>query len=226
MKFQDKLQIFRKEKGMSQEKLADKIGVSRQAVAKWETGQSCPDLDKIIALSDLLGVSVDSLVKDRDDENCLYQNARQLHCMDEEAIDFLIRAKKATYAGKGAESEPSRPKAHDLHYAEEPFLYIDTYLGGEKFAGEEAIWRDGAPFWSMNYIGRIMAPGFSAEFLKEALLLVPKEQPYRGPQVYRRGENQYHCVVNGEFEWFSGYEEIFRNDSKVYECIFHGGLVK
>ena len=78
----------------------------------------------------------------------------------------------------------------------------------------------------MNYVGRIVADGFSADFLKECLFLVPKECPYRGPLVYQKGDYKYHCIVNGEFEWFNGYEEIFYNDIKVYECIFHGGCIK
>ena len=78
----------------------------------------------------------------------------------------------------------------------------------------------------MNYIGRILADGFSGDFLKECLLLVPKEYPYRGPLVYHNGDYKYHCIVNGEFGWFNGYEEIFCNDIKVYECIFHGGYIK
>jgi transcriptional regulator with XRE-family HTH domain len=64
MCFAEKLQKLRKAKGMSQENLADEIGVSRQAVSKWELGVSLPDMDKIIVLSDLFGVSVDYLVKD------------------------------------------------------------------------------------------------------------------------------------------------------------------
>ena len=46
-------------------------------------------------------------------------------------IDFLIKAKKATYAGKGAETASSRPQSHDLIYEEGGLTYYDTYLGGE-----------------------------------------------------------------------------------------------
>ena len=53
--------------------------------------------------------------------------------LDDKVIGFLIRAKKATYAGKGAESASSRPKSHDLMYREGGLTYIDTYLGGERF---------------------------------------------------------------------------------------------
>ena len=139
--------------------------------------------------------------------------------------EFLLRAKKATYAGKGPESAPSRPVSHDLQYAEGDLLYIDTYLGGEKFAGEEAVWERGQPIWAMNYCGRVIAEGFSGDFLKEALANVPFDKPYRGPSEYRVGEYLYKCSVTGDFHWYNGFEEIFHGENKVYECMFHGGDV-
>jgi len=59
----DRIQHLRKVKGISQEELADKIGVSRQAVSKWESEQSYPDIDKIIILSDFFEVTTDYLLK-------------------------------------------------------------------------------------------------------------------------------------------------------------------
>lgn len=59
----DRIQIQRKNKGISQEELADKIGVSRQAVSKWESGQSLPDIEKIILLSDYFEVTSDYLLR-------------------------------------------------------------------------------------------------------------------------------------------------------------------
>ena len=56
--------------------------------------------------------------------------------MSHKIIDFLIKAKKATYASNGNETASSRPNSHDLQYAEGSLKYIDTYLGGDKFAGE------------------------------------------------------------------------------------------
>lgn len=60
----DKIIKLRKKSGMSQEELAEKINVSRQSVSKWEGAQSIPDLDKIIQLSELFGVTTDYLLKD------------------------------------------------------------------------------------------------------------------------------------------------------------------
>lgn len=54
---------LRTEQGLSQESLAEKLGVSRQSVSKWETDGSIPDLDKLIKLSEVFGISLDELVK-------------------------------------------------------------------------------------------------------------------------------------------------------------------
>ena len=113
--------------------------------------------------------------------------------MDQQTVEFLIRAKQATYAGKGAETTPSRGKSHDLVYRDGDYMYYDTYLGGEEFAGEEALWISGIPYWSMNYIGRVTGENFSGDFLKEALLRVPEENPYRGPREYTNGDYTYRC---------------------------------
>ncbi|MCD8146997.1 MAG: helix-turn-helix domain-containing protein [Clostridiales bacterium] len=63
MNIADRIQQLRKAKGISQEELADRVGVSRQAVSKWESEQSVPDLNKIILLSDYFGVTTDYLLK-------------------------------------------------------------------------------------------------------------------------------------------------------------------
>lgn len=60
----DKLIELRKKNGWSQEDLAERLGVSRQSVSKWESGTSIPDLDKILKMSSLFGVSTDFLLKD------------------------------------------------------------------------------------------------------------------------------------------------------------------
>lgn len=59
---------LRRQKGWSQENLAEQLGVTRQSVSKWESDASVPDLDKIVSLSDLFGVSTDYLIKDDEPE--------------------------------------------------------------------------------------------------------------------------------------------------------------
>ena len=62
--FSEKLLELRRREGLSQEQLADRLGVTRQSVSKWESGTAAPELSKLIALSELFSVSVDYLVKD------------------------------------------------------------------------------------------------------------------------------------------------------------------
>lgn len=57
------LKLYRKQNGYTQEQVAEKLGVSRQAVAKWERGESVPDIENVIALADMYEVTVDSLVR-------------------------------------------------------------------------------------------------------------------------------------------------------------------
>lgn len=67
MSFSTKLQDLRKQKGISQESLAEIVGVSRQAISKWESGKAYPDINNLIILSELFNCSIDSLVKDDSD---------------------------------------------------------------------------------------------------------------------------------------------------------------
>lgn len=224
MRVSDNLQILRKNKGVSQEELARILEVSRQAIGKWENGQSLPELDKLIQLSDYYGVSLDSLIKNVED--CNLKLTKSLRKDYREIIQFLIRAKQSTYAGYGNQIEPSRRSSHDLSYEEGELFYLDTYLGGERFSGEEALWKDTTPIWSMNYTGRVLGEQFNGDFLKSALKEVPMEIPYRGPRFFQQGLYTYHNIVTGEFEWFQGYEEILYDGYKIYECYYHGGLVR
>ena len=64
----EKIMRLRKQKGWSQEELAVRLNVSRQSVSKWESMTSLPDLDKIIKMSELFGVSTDYLLKDEIEE--------------------------------------------------------------------------------------------------------------------------------------------------------------
>ena len=146
--------------------------------------------------------------------------------MEKKIIEFLIKAKRQTYAGKGGEVDSSRPKSHDLSFEEDELRYIDTYLGGLKFAGEEAMWKDNNPFWAMNYVGRVLSNEFEGDFLKEALRNVADDMPFRGPSEFRNNNFEYRCKVNGNIEWFDGSEAIYKNGIKIYECIFHGGLIE
>ena len=89
----DKIIDERKKNGWSQEDLADKLGVSRQSVSKWESAQSIPDLQRILEMSKLFGVSTDYLLKDEEGDRGSFEaedpgEIRRRVSM-EEANDFL-----------------------------------------------------------------------------------------------------------------------------------------
>lgn len=222
MIFPEKLQLLRRSKGLTQEALAEELCVSRQAVAKWEAAQGYPDIANLIRISEIMCVSVDYLVKDTDCQKKADFGFKQ---DVNELADFLVIAKQNTYAGKGFESESSRPLSHDFKYENGKYLYIDTYIGGEHFSGEEAVWFEGNPIYAMNYSGRVLKETFNGDFLKAALKNVPKEKPFRGPEFFQDGNSIFKCSVKGDIDWYQGYESIEVDNELVYECFFHGGKV-
>lgn len=181
MEFKDKIYDLRKDKNMSQDGLALELGVSRQAVAKWENGESYPDINNLVGLSNLFSISLDRLLKD---DNCM-ESVITKSVDSSNLIEFLIKAKKNTYAGSDKKEEIScRSCSNDLVYQEGDYKYFDSYFGGERFVGEEVLFVKDKPVWAMNYSG--------VEFNEK----------------------------------FSGKEEIYLDDEKVFECLFHGGIIK
>ena len=83
MELSEKIQMLRKKEGLSQEAFAEKMGVSRQAVSKWELGVSKPDVDKIVMMSSLFQVTTDYLLKDKQEEQTekvvYYREVRPWH---------------------------------------------------------------------------------------------------------------------------------------------------
>ncbi len=98
MTLSKKITEERKKKGWSQEDLADKLGISRQAVSKWESSSSVPDLQKVVLMADLFEVSTDYLLKDNEytDEK-LEQKEEELYRLTlEEANSFLEMKQNAS----------------------------------------------------------------------------------------------------------------------------------
>lgn len=97
----DKITEERKKNGWSQEELANQLGVSRQAVSKWESAGAVPDLQRILQMSELFGVSTDYLLKDEmKAENITYHESTESYAEPlkkvtmENANEFLDMKKK------------------------------------------------------------------------------------------------------------------------------------
>lgn len=223
MEFKEKLQLLRMNMRLSQEELANELDISRQSITKWENGQSFPDIQNLIQLSEIFKVSIDRLVKEND--TCMVRLLCNSNYPKQDIRTFLVRAKKSTYAAGENEVLSSKPDSHDFRYTEDDYLYMDTYFGGQKFIGEECVWIKENAVWAMNYYGQSLNENFNSAFLKEALSNVSVSMPFRGPEFYQKGDYMYLCQIQGDFENFSGEEKIYCKQEKVYICTFHGGLV-
>jgi len=217
----EKIIYYRKKNMLTQEELAYQLNVSRQTITKWEAGIIYPNVEYLIKLSNLFDVSIDSLVKEDD---CLTLETHKIEIS--ELAHFLVKAKKATYANKTNKVNSSRKESHDYSYQENNYTYLDSFFGAENFSGQEIVYKDGKPCWSMNYYGRVIEENFNGDFLKEALLQVDEELPFRGPLFYQKGEYLYLLRIQGKIDFFQGVEEIYYQTYKVYEGFIQGGIVK
>lgn len=84
MKFHEKLLALRKQQGLSQEELGMELQVSRQTISKWESGQTYPDFQRLVLLSDYFGMSLDELVRDLD-----VQDVREKNLTDEKIASLF-----------------------------------------------------------------------------------------------------------------------------------------
>lgn len=94
MKFNEKLLSLRKAKGLSQEELGTELQVSRQTISKWESGQSYPDFERLVMLSDYFNMTLDELVKGVD-----VQDVREKNMTDERVTSIYLDIEngKATF---------------------------------------------------------------------------------------------------------------------------------
>lgn len=95
MKFNEKLLSLRKAKGLSQEELGMELQVSRQTISKWEAGQSYPDFERLVMLSDYFNLTLDELVKGVD-----VQDVREKNMTDERVTSIYLDVEKGKAAFK------------------------------------------------------------------------------------------------------------------------------
>lgn len=92
MTFGEKLKILRKQNGYSQEVLAELLNVSRQAVSKWESNRGIPEIEKLLQISNMFGVTLDYLLKEDYQEETHQNNRYYVSCeMIEEFLSYKRR---------------------------------------------------------------------------------------------------------------------------------------
>ncbi len=143
-------------------------------------------------------------------------------------INFLIKAKNNTYANGLGKVESSRKHSSDMKFVEKEFEYLDSYFGSNDFSGQEIIYKDNVPIWSMVYYGKILDVSHRTDIvflLKESLKLVDEKQPYRGPKKNIINKKKYVCNVDGDISFFKGIEKIIIDNREVYKLYFSGGKI-
>ena len=109
----DRLIKLRKQNGLSQEELADKLGLSRQAVSKWERAEASPDTDNLICLAKLYGISLDELLKTDDDVETIVEE----------------QVKK--------EEEPKQEKKEGVHVTDDEGQTVEVVDGHVRFTDKD-----------------------------------------------------------------------------------------
>ena len=144
---------------------------------------------------------------------------------------FIVRAKASTYVGGGAKSLSYRPGAYDLQFHEGAFSYLESYFGGADVLGQEVVYFEGKPVWAMNYYGRILKPslitaGEAGQIIQQSLSRMYNEGRFLGGFEHSTRNGRYVDSSEGDVTSFVGREWIMRENVKVYELVYHGGLVK
>lgn len=143
--------------------------------------------------------------------------------------NFIVEAKKNTYASGAKKERSIRPNSKDYSYKKYNYFYQDSYLGDNKFIGEELVWKDEKVFWGMNYRGELLVdetPNGFGKFLKKSLQNVSSDNPFRGPEYFSDGDFTYKCSWDGQVDSFNGVESIFHGGKEIYKLCFHGGTLK
>lgn len=148
----------------------------------------------------------------------------------EELTAFIVRAKASTYVGGGAKSLPCRPGSHDLEFHEGAFSYLDSYFGGTDFLGQEVVYYEARPVWAMNYYGRILDPARitaaqAGQTIQESLSRMYREGRFLGGFEHETENGTYVDSSEGDVTSFAGAEHIAREGVRVYELLYHGGLI-
>ena len=109
MNFSDKLKDLRKSKNMSQEQLAEKLYVSRQAITKWENGTGLPDIENIVAISALFKTSLDDLLSEEKSlmikHEFIYESRTEYDLDEEKQLDIKIGAAHEVIVEKTADEK-------------------------------------------------------------------------------------------------------------------------
>ena len=173
MNISDRIQALRREKGITQEALAEALGVSRQAVSKWESEQSLPDLERVTAMCDYFGVTADYLLRGIEpapQKRGLNVGARSVAIIAT-AIDFCVLVAGAVwwYGWKSVWALALALMGHALGVT----LWLVCCGGRERWFWRANIWLiAAAPAYALYDLGVRFIPGGDAAFFAVPALYI------------------------------------------------------
>ena len=209
MKFNEKLVQLRKQHGFSQETLADMLGVSRQAISKWETALTQPEMSNILRLceifavtpNELLGCEEDSLTQKQggvDDEESLDASKNELH--EEAAKETLATDEQKKHTG--------------LLSALTTLLIVGMAITGIvaclKYSSE-STWKEKEQYWLSE---QFSADGYDLSFVEHVAKYSKRLKLIFAPSVYRE-DFQYKIVVTDDTGFTSQYDIQSTDESGI-----------
>ncbi|MCX6702675.1 MAG: DUF5680 domain-containing protein [Candidatus Wolfebacteria bacterium] len=147
----------------------------------------------------------------------------------EELRQFLVDSNRAGYArGDSKKWIKESDGSETIPFEKDPWKSNDNFFGGEPYGGRTIVSHKGNPFWIMVYYGWVdedaeTDPVYA--ILRDALMRMPENHPYRGPKEYSENGLVYENVWNGDLDRFSGEEKITQNGKLLYKANYLGGLV-
>ena len=143
-------------------------------------------------------------------------------------IEFLVKARTATYAGASGKSEPAFKQSFQLEYKDKDWFYRDVYNNGNGiFVGFETIYYKENVVWSMSYFGNYKK--LSEEEVDKILRksLVAKKDTTRlwNNVSFASGMYEYRCEGYGDINELGGTEKILKEGKEVYLFYYAGGVI-
>jgi hypothetical protein len=144
--------------------------------------------------------------------------------------EFLVKAKKSGYAaGNRVKKIKEKDKSKTIIFKDGDWKYHDNYFGSKPFGGREVVFFKNQPVYMMIYYGSVNKSIKDYKkvykFLRDALILIPKDKPFRGPKKYVQSDYIYINKFKGKIDNFSGIEIITIKRRKIYRAKYIGGLV-
>jgi hypothetical protein len=144
--------------------------------------------------------------------------------------EFIVTAKRATYAAAAAKSLPYRLGSSDIQFRHGPWSYLDSYVGEANFLGQEIVYLDRVPVWSMAYYGFLQSPRIDSatagRVVQAALTRLYDEGRFLGGFSTDVDGYRYVDTNTGGVARFTGREWIEDHDERLYTLHYFGGDIR